>query len=300
MLRDRSVSLYLSPCRARPLAGRSALDRYEKNTASPRPPLRGVGPGERLLSGASSKHLAFVLLASLSAAPAWGFGTPNGKWFQENLGDPVHVTYSYNNLLDGGLLQPSGEPLPAEVIRASVEEAFMVWAEVAPLHFTEVEDQGGGVPLGNYLNGQFGQIRLSHRYINGPDPIGGSPTTKALAWFPGNSNIAADIHFDNGDPWQVNGTTSTPDVLGAAIHEIGHTLGLTHSNIPGTNLYWIFRRHSGSGSGMLLPDDIAAIQSVYGVGVGSVTPLPRPVPEPSTAAGLLIALSLLGVCRRRY
>lgn len=292
MLRDRSVPPYSSVCHARPLAGRSALNRCEKNTTSPRTPLRGEGSGERFLAVASPLGwLGMILLASLSAAPAWGFGTPNGKWFQANLGDPVHVTYSYNNLLDGGLLQPSGEPLPAEVIRASVEEAFMVWAEVAPLHFTEVEDQGGGVPLGNYGNGQFGQIRLSHRYINGPDPPSGSPTTKALAWFPGTSNIAADIHFDNGDPWQVVGTTSTPDVLGAAIHEIGHTLGLTHSSIPGTNLYWVFRRHSGPGSGMLLPDDIAAIQSVYGAGVGSVTPLPRPVPEPSTAVILLLLIA---------
>jgi len=234
----------------------------------------------------------------LSAAPAWGFGTTRTGWPQTNLGDPVQLTYSYNNLLDGGLLQPSGESLPVELIRASIEEAFAVWAEVAPLHFTEIEDQGGGVPLGNYANGQFGQIRLSHRYINGPDTTG-NPTAKALAWFPGTSNISADIHFDHGDPWQEVGTLSEPDVLGAAIHEIGHTLGLTHSEVSSANLHWIFKRHAGPGSGMLEPDDIAAIQSIYGAGVGSVTPLPRAVPEPNTATGLLIALSLLGVLRRR-
>ena len=46
------------------------------------------------------------------------------------------------------------------------------------------------------------------------------------------------------------------------------------------NMFWIFRRHTGPGSGWLHPDDIAGIQAIYGAGVGSVTPL-RAVPEPS-------------------
>lgn len=238
-----------------------------------------------------------LLVAVVCSSPVRAFGPTRPGWPQQNPGDPVHITYSYNNLLDGGLKDSSGTPLPASIIRASIEDAFRVWAEVAPLHFTEVEDEGGPVRTGNYPDGQFGGIRFSHRYINGPDPPMGNPTTKAVAWFPGNSNIASDVHFDNSDPWQVIGTTSEPDVLGAAIHEIGHTLGLTHSNIPGVNMYWIFRRHTGPGSGMLLPDDIAAVRSIYGEGVGSVTPLP--VPEPNSAAAWLVALALLGAYRRR-
>ncbi|MGI9458092.1 MAG: matrixin family metalloprotease, partial [Aeoliella sp.] len=187
----------------------------------------------------------------VSTAPsALGFGNPRNGWPQAQLGDPVYLTYSYNNLLDGGLLQPSGEPLPASVIRASVEDAFRVWSEVAPLHFTEVADEGGPVRTGEYPDGQFGQIRFSHRRINGPDPPTGNPTTKAVAWFPSTvGNRAADIHFDNGDPWQVVGTTREPDVLGAAIHEIGHALGLTHSTLDDANMYWIFERHAGPGTG---------------------------------------------------
>ncbi len=229
-------------------------------------------------------------LSALLAAPvARGFGVPRNGWPQAQKGDPVQITYSYNNLLDGGLLQPSGVPLPASIIRASIEDAFRVWSEVAPLHFTEVEDEGGPVTTGNYPDGQFGQIRFAYRSINGPDPPTGNPTTKALAWFPGRGNRAGDVHFDQDDPWQVVGTTREPDVLGAAIHEIGHTLGLTHSNLDDANMFWIFERHAGPGTGRLFPDDIAAIRSVYGAGVGSVSPLTL-VPEP--ASGVLLALGV--------
>ena len=58
------------------------------------------------------------------------------------------------------------------------------------------------------------------------------PVAKALAFFPSNSGpIAGDIHFDNGDPWAIVGTSSEPDVLGILVHEIGHTLGIGHSTV---------------------------------------------------------------------
>jgi hypothetical protein len=132
--------------------------------------------------------------------------------------------------------------------------------------------------MNDYPNGQFGQIRFSNIYINGPDIPGQPPIAKALTYFPtGVGNLAGDIFFDNSDPWQQMGTIPTPDVLGAAIHELGHALGLAHSDDPNANMYWIFRRYNGPGTGAALtPDDIAGIQAVYGAGMGSVTPLPEP------------------------
>lgn len=228
------------------------------------------------------------------------FGTPRRGWDQTAKGEPVTLTYSYNNMFDGGLLDSQGTPVPAGQIRTAIEEALAVWAEVAPLHFIEVPDQGGPVPTSNYPDGQFGQIRFHHRYINGPDPPTGNPTTKAQAYYPTSSgNLGGDVFFDHSDPWELIGTTREPDILGAAIHEIGHALGLTHSSIEGVNMYWIFKRHAGPGTGELLPDDIAAIQSVYGAGAGSVTPLWAQVPEPPAfllaMAAALVMLRLLQV-----
>jgi hypothetical protein len=214
------------------------------------------------------------------------------------LGSPVTITYSYNNMFDGGLKDASGVPLPASLIRGSIEEAFRVWARHAPLHFVEVPDEGRVPTFSNYPDGQFGEIRFSHLYYNGPDVPGQPPTAKALAYFyNGSTNLAADVFFDDSDPWQEVGTLPRPDILGAAIHEIGHTLGLGHSADATANMYWIFHRFQGLGTGQLFADDIAGIQSIYGAGMGSITPLV--IPEPAAIALFATAASWCIATRRR-
>jgi hypothetical protein len=264
------------------------------------------------LTGTTSYHVAAIggddREDALFAPPELGeddgqataqFVLSGGKWPQPGgLGTPVSVTYSYQNMFDGGLKIPDGQPLPSDLIRRSIEEALGVWASVAPLHFVEVPDQGG-VTFGNYPNGQFGQIRFRHVHINGPDIPGQPPIAKAQAYYPYvGGNLAGDIEFDHSDPWQEMGTLSVPDVLGAAIHEIGHALGLGHTDIPEANMYWIFTRYAGPGSGALHPDDIAGVRAIYGSGVGSVSPLA--IPEPGTWVLVVIAVFVsIAACPRQ-
>ncbi|MGD9636326.1 MAG: matrixin family metalloprotease, partial [Pirellulales bacterium] len=236
----------------------------------------------------------FLAAVFLPAAPLHAYVVAGSKWPQAGgLGSPITLTYSFENMFDGGLLMPNGQPLPNTLIRDSIEEAMGLWASVVPISFVEVNDNG--LPYGDPL-ATYGDIRFRHVYINGPDPPPpGLPIAKAQAYFPSGGVYAGDVEYDHSDRWQEVGTQPIPDILGATIHELGHSLGLNHTDVQPANMYWIFTRFSGPGTGQLFPDDIAGMQSIYGTGRGVVVSL---VPEPGTAV-MGVAAMLIAICRRR-
>lgn len=131
------------------------------------------------------------------------------------------------------------EPTPEQY--EDVVAAFGRWAEVAPLRFTETERDG--------------LIRI--------DPDAGylGPNVLGQAYFPGTGDLAGDINFR---------TVSYP----VALHEIGHAIGIAHSDVPGAVMYFSISALD------LQADDVAAVQALYGVGSGGVFPL-RPEEPPT-------------------
>lgn len=156
--------------------------------------------------------------------------------------DPSSVTYDVT-----GLVGLPGD-ISFKTIRAAVAEAFDSWAEVAPLNFIEVQSQTAdlifaqadlGIASGRYENGRVLFGKELWRLGGGSGPFGG-------------------------------GT----NFLYVATHEIGHALGLGHEpNVPAIMTPIIQSVYGGLGSGFLYPDDVSGIQSLYGNGIGSVTPI---------------------------
>jgi hypothetical protein len=240
------------------------------------------------------QKLSFLLfmvfvVGSSTANTALAYVTGGAPWptsvpcIPNCLGKPVTIDYTIGNITDGTLKMPDNNPLPASLIRSSIEEALHVWTTAVNINFVEVPD------------GPLTQLRFRHVYINGPDPPPpADPIAKAQATCIG-YGAGCEVQYDEGDPWQLVGTQSAPDILGATIHEVGHIIGLQHTNVVGANMYWIFHRFSGLGTGQLFPDDIAGIQSLYGAGVGSVTP----IPEPTTVFLITVAMICTLPNRRR-
>ncbi len=69
------------------------------------------------------------------------------------------------------------------------------------------------------------------------------------------------MHFDNDENFVIQSPSGT-DLLWVAVHEIGHSLGLEHSNVQGAIMYPWYQGYKGDFD--LTNDDQAGIQALYG------------------------------------
>jgi hypothetical protein len=154
----------------------------------------------------------------------------------------TNITYFFVN----GTNKISGET-ERDLIRA----AFKLWADETPLSFNEVADSAQADILIGWAEGEHGD----------GDPFDGPGDVLAHASYPNPYNDRqVFLHFDDSERW-VNSDTQNVDLLTVAAHEIGHNLGLDHSNDPNALM---FPSYSGPHRS-LSNDDIAGVQSLYGL-----------------------------------
>ncbi len=186
--------------------------------------------------------------------------------------DGNNLTYAFEN---------SSADLPDEQARNLVRVAFEEWSSVSPLRFTEV------------LPAQNPTFTIGwHSGVHGDsDAFDGPGNVIAHAFFPPPCGgvHAGKMHFDEDEIFTASAASGL-NLQAVALHEIGHLLGLGHSD--DTNAI-MFPTYSSSRLN-LAEDDIAGIQAIYGA------PQMRFTAEaagnlPSTGAEETFAIALPGV-----
>lgn len=144
--------------------------------------------------------------------------------------------------------------IPADDQRATIDLAFRMWSEVIPLKF--VEETDGDVQSVD-IEVAFGKGAHQNCKRNF-DGHGGEIA---------HSFSTGNMHFDD-DEYFKSMRTFTPDgiyLLRVAVHEIGHVLGLMHTDKKYSIMYAIYEKGSSNPDFELGWEDRKAVQAVYGV-----------------------------------
>jgi hypothetical protein len=166
-----------------------------------------------------------------------------------------------------------GSQVSQEVLTDVVQRALSQWAAHAQIRFTY-----GPASASRNINFVFASGAHEDSY-----PFDGRGRVLAHTFYPSDVTpepLAGDIHIDEDEPWS---TKIDPDLYSVILHEVGHSLGLGHSDRPGAVMYPYYRRLSD-----LQADDIAALQRLYAAPMAHAAAIPvAPVtpasPEPPAA-----------------
>jgi hypothetical protein len=161
----------------------------------------------------------------------------------------------------------STSDLPETRQRDIIRDAFQRWSQVSALQFTEVAaDQPAEISVA-YHRGSHGDGEpfddsggpdgntLAHAFF--PPPVGGS--------------FAGSLHFDEFELWKDAPGGAGIRLFNVALHEIGHNLGLSHSQDQNAIMFAFYDETRND----LREDDIAGIRSLYGAPLGgpaAITP----------------------------
>ncbi|MFB3777987.1 MAG: matrixin family metalloprotease [Bryobacteraceae bacterium] len=154
----------------------------------------------------------------------------------------------------GYFLQRLTGKLPADQARGEILRALEEWARVAGVSFAPAD--AGNRP--STVNVLFASGDHGDGY-----PFDGQGRVLAHTFYPSPPNpepIAGDMHLDDDEEWVAGPDVSvrSVDLFSVTLHELGHALGLGHSDIPGAVMYPYYRRTTA-----LTQEDVNAILKLY-------------------------------------
>ncbi|KAM4828209.1 macrophage metalloelastase [Thomomys bottae] len=183
-------------------------------------------------------------------------GVPDAHDFRTLPRRPVwnkrHLTYRIHNYTPD---------LKNKDVDYAIQKAFQVWSDVTPLKFRKT-----------YAGDADIVILFAHREHGDFSSFDGRGGILAHAYGPG-SGIGGDAHFDEAEIWSNN--LKGTNLFLVAVHELGHSLGLDHSNDPKAIMFPTYS-YRDPNTFPLSDDDIRGIQSLYGA---PQTYQPKPSPD---------------------
>ena len=224
---------------------------------------------------ARARTLVFLLLLGLlvtapTGAQAYEFATdsgePDGTQLRWKLGAPIHFTQHVTG---------NGE-IPSWQLQAEARKAFQAWAELPEASVTFVEDAAfagpecpHALPEGSSAEDVCGgplpphDFRSALFFIETEWPFGEEVIAlTTLSWQENGELVDADISFNGLDyRWSVGTEDVFVDFRSIALHEVGHFLGLAHSQDPSAVMRVDYEE--GQLVRTLGADDAAGIAALY-------------------------------------
>ncbi len=178
-----------------------------------------------------------------------------GSW---NQGGAATIGYVFSELTS---------QLSASAQEAQIQKAMAQWAAAVEVTW----QQGTSATAPQTVNILFTSGDHGDGY-----PFGPAGGILAHTFYPAPPNpepIAGDMHFNDANTFQVGANV---DVFSVALHELGHALGLGHSDDPSAVMYPYYSMQTG-----LTSTDIAAAQTLYAARTSTPAPTPTPTPSPT-------------------
>lgn len=186
---------------------------------------------------------------------------PRVRWKERNL--QIHISTS--------LFEQQRNIKAGSDVVGAIQRSIAVWQDAAAVTIqTDVSSKVDVSPAGTSGDG-VSLITIASTPENvlffGKDPFSSSAKTRIFYNRRG-SITEADIVLNPFQQFSTDGSFGTFDLETTLRHEIGHLLGLRHSNVIGSVMYDSTAKNGAfgvrQGSTFLSFDDISAIRSLYG------------------------------------